>query len=81
MSTGWKLVSFLLSKPTPNSICGTLQLPKLPIADEEAVDVGAAVIEMVVAASMDVDAASVAAAVTVTVIWNKRCESLRSKIV
>jgi hypothetical protein len=28
--TGWKLVSFLLSKAVPNSICGILQEPKLP---------------------------------------------------
>lgn len=31
-SAGWKLVSFLLSKPTPNSICGTEHEPKLPMA-------------------------------------------------
>jgi hypothetical protein len=30
LSTGWKLVSFLPSKPVPNSICGTLQEPKSP---------------------------------------------------
>lgn len=31
-STGWKLVSVLLSKPTPNSICGIEHEPKLPMA-------------------------------------------------
>ena len=28
LSVGWKLVSLRLSKPTPNSISGTVQLPK-----------------------------------------------------
>jgi hypothetical protein len=38
LSTGWKLVSFLLSKPVPNSICGTLQEPKFPMLVEAAGD-------------------------------------------
>lgn len=41
---GWKLVSFLPSKPTPNSISGTEHDPKFPIPPdaEEAVVVAAA---------------------------------------
>lgn len=42
MSAGWKLVSFLLSKPAANSILGTLHVPKLPIALEVPVDPEAA---------------------------------------
>ena len=33
LSTGWKLVSLRLSKPTPNSISGTEQEPKSPIPE------------------------------------------------
>jgi hypothetical protein len=47
LSTGWKLVSFLPSKPVPNSICGTLQEPKLPIADVPDEDAAAAVADAV----------------------------------
>ena len=44
LSTGWKLVSFLLSKPTPNSICGTEQEPKSPMLDEDPEEVEALVV-------------------------------------
>jgi hypothetical protein len=62
LSTGWKLVSFRLSKPAPNSIWGTLQLPKLPIAEDAPVGAAAALDE----ASVAINVAS-GAEVTVTV--------------
>jgi len=43
LSTGSKLVSLRLSKPAPNSICGTEQLPKFPIIPVGAALVGAGV--------------------------------------
>ena len=63
LSTGWKLVSFLPSKPAPNSICGMEQLPKFPMV--ELVDVATASAAEEVADA--VSEASVALAVTVTV--------------
>jgi hypothetical protein len=43
LSVGWKLVSLRLSKPTPNSISGTEQLPKLTLAGTGVLAEGAAV--------------------------------------
>ena len=68
MSTGSKLVSFLLSKPAPNSIWGTEQLPKSPMLADEAVEVAAAAEEERVAEAASVAAADAElTAVTVTV--------------
>ena len=61
LSTGWKLVSFLLSKPVANSIWGTVHEPKSPIADEDE----AAVVEEAAAAVVDTAATFEAAAVAV----------------
>ena len=65
MSAGWKLVSLRLSKPVANSIWGTEQLPKLPMAELEEVEVATAAAEVAVAAAVSV-ASPLAVTVTVT---------------
>jgi len=58
LSVGWKLVSFLPSKPAANSICGTEHDPKLPmpelaaaVEEDAAADAAAVVVAAVVAAA------------------------------
>ena len=60
LSTGWKEVSLRLSNPVANSIWGTEQEPKLPMAP-------AAAVEVAVLADAALVAARVAAAPAVTV--------------
>lgn len=61
MSVGWKLVSLRLSNPTPNSISGTEQLPKLTLA-------GAGVLAEGAAGPLGVAVTLASITVTVTVI-------------
>ena len=64
LSTGWNEVSLRLSKPAPNSICGTEHEPKSPIALElELAAVVAAAAAAVVVAATEVAAESLAAEV------------------
>ena len=59
MSTGWNEVSLRLSKPAPNSICGTEHEPKSSIAlDELAAPVDDAAAAVVVAATLVATAAA-----------------------
>ena len=62
MSTGSNEVSFLPSKPVPNSICGTVQEPKSPIDPAAAVEDAAAAVA--VAAAVSAAEAVAAAAAT-----------------
>jgi len=73
LSVGWKLVSLRLSKPVPNSIRGTVQLPKsAPAIVVGGVVVGGAVV--VGEATGALVGATVMVLVTVTVIavWEKQ---------
>ena len=62
MSTGWNEVSLRLSKPVPNSICGTEHDPKLPMS--VAVLVAAAAVVTALAAAEVVAALVAEAAAT-----------------
>lgn len=59
MSTGWKLVSFLPSKPVPNSIWGTEHFPKFPILPVGAGDEATVVVEEAVVAEIVTDIVTV----------------------
>ena len=72
MSVGWKLVSLRLSKPTPNSISGTVHDPKSAEPTVVSVVAGAAAAlvvaaAVVVASPTETVTASVGVAVTVPV--------------
>jgi len=68
LSTGWKLVSFLLSNPAANSISGTEQLPKSPTSPVPTFEMGVA---LATGATSVADAEAVASAVTVTVLCDE----------
>lgn len=68
-STGSKLVSFLLSKPTPNLICGTVHLPKLPIPDEVEVEVVVALAAVLAAGGATILAAAEAVGALTTAFY------------
>lgn len=72
LSTGSKLVSLRLSKPTPNSIWGTEQLPKSPMLDAAAVLVASGAETDTVTASVLV---AVGASVASTVIVTSDCQA------